>query len=641
MRKAADRRKWAAAVALELIFAEHPLPMWIFDKDTLRFVIVNQATLQKYGYSREEFLHMRLTDLYPNEEIPNLLEYLATIDETNKPCSLWRHGLKGGSIIDVEMTVHKISLDGRTGILTVVQDITQRKAQESKREQTSIYLKALIENCPLAIAVHDTSGVVEMCNPAFEALFQYRQAEIAGSYLDALVAPPELSEEAKKVTQSAVAGKIVHLTTRRRRKDATLVDVEIFGVPLAIQGKLVGGYGIYQDVRDRKRLEEELRFAQKMQAVGRLAGGIAHDFNNIMGVIQGYSESLLESARSDHPMRSSIEEIDKAARRAVALTGQLLAFSRKQVLQPRVLDMNAVLAEMEQMLRRLIREDIQLALLPGPTVGRVRADPIHLEQVMLNLVMNARDAMPRGGKLTIETGNVNLADECKEGLGRVEPGQYVSLTVSDTGTGMDTDTLRHVFEPFFTTKEQGKGTGLGLATVYGIVKQSGGHIFVTSESGRGTTFTIYLPRVEEPVKTNVESEASKKTPLGTECVLLVEDENSFRALVRKFLEQCGYVVLEAKDGRSALRMSKTFPGTIHLVLTDVVMPNMGGYKLAQALGSRRAGTKILFMSGYPANSSLPARVRDCGVALIQKPFSKGALAMKVREILDKESSARQ
>jgi two-component system cell cycle sensor histidine kinase/response regulator CckA len=407
-------------------------------------------------------------------------------------------------------------------------------------------------------------------------------------------------------------------------------------VPLTVNGVCAGAYGIYQDIRDRKRLEEEMRFGQKMQAVGRLAGGIAHDFNNIMGVIQGYSESLLESLQAGHSLRSSVEEIDKAARRAVVLTGQLLAFSRKQVLQPKVLDLNAILADMETMLHRVIGEHIQLVTRLGSGLGWTKADPTQLEQVILNLVVNARDAMPNGGKLIIETAaagfEFGLDDDGAEP--GEEGGSDVMLTVTDTGSGMDAQTLKNIFEPFFTTKEKGKGTGLGLATVYGIVKQSGGNIFVTSELGHGTTFTVYLPRVAKPAAATEIGASTKKAPRGTESVLLVEDEESLRGLLRKALEKCGYVVLEAKDGQSALRISSAFPGPIHALLTDVVMPGMGGCELARAIGQRRPTTKVLFMSGYPADAELPFEVTERKGYFIKKPFSRCDLATKLRELLD-------
>ena len=629
-------RTWEIASALELIFSGHPLAMWILDRESLRFLSANEAAIEKYGYTREEFLEMNVTDISADDDVRALLNEIASVDATRRPSFVCQHRLRDGKIIDVELAMHLLGMGGRHRILALAHDVTQRKAEELKREETATYLRALIENCPLAIAVHDTGGHVVMCNPAFEGLFQYRQADVVGLPLDTLITPAELRDEASDITRAAVEGRVTRLTTRRCAKDGTIIDTEIHGVPLTVNGVCAGAYGIYQDIRDRKRLEEEMRFGQKMQAVGRLAGGIAHDFNNIMGVIQGYSESLLESLKAGHSLRSSVEEIDKAARRAVVLTGQLLAFSRKQVLQPKVLDLNAILADMEKMLRRIIGEHIQLVTRQGSDLGWTKADPTQLEQVILNLVVNARDAMPNGGKLIIETGSAEFdsdlgADSAEAGD---ESGSHVMLTVTDTGTGMDAQTLKNIFEPFFTTKEKGKGTGLGLATVYGIVKQSGGNIFVTSKVGRGTTFTVYLPRVAKPAA-GIETNAStKKVPRGTESVLLVEDEDSLRGLVRKFLEKCGYVVLEAKDGQSALRISNMFPGIIHALLTDVVMPGMSGCELARAIGQRRRTTKVLFMSGYAADADLPAEVTERRGSFIKKPFNRCALATKLREVLE-------
>jgi two-component system, cell cycle sensor histidine kinase and response regulator CckA len=633
------RNTWEVATALELIFSGHPLAMWIIDPDSLRFLSVNEAAVEKYGYTRNEFLEMCVTDLAIEEDVRPLVDELISVDESRRPPFTCQHRLKSGRAIHVEMTMHTLSMDGRHRILALVHDVTLRRTEELKREETSTYLKALTENSPLAIAVHDTNGRVVMCNPAFETLFQYKQADVVGLPLDSLITPSELREEASAITRAAVDGRVTHVTTRRRAKDGTDIDIEIHGVPLKINGVCAGAYGIYQDIRDRKRLEEEVRFGQKMQAVGRLAGGIAHDFNNIMGVIQGYSESLLESLEPDEPIRGSVEEIDRAARRAVVLTGQLLAFSRKQVLQPKVLELNTILADMEKMLRRVIGEHIQLETRLGTDLGWTKADPTQLEQVILNLVVNARDAMPGGGKLIIETRNVEFASGVEMDTANVEAlsefDSHVALTVTDTGTGMDQQTLRNIFEPFFTTKEKGKGTGLGLATVYGIVKQSSGHIFVTSEVGRGTTFTIYLPRVAQPEDVAPEPKAvARKVPKGTECVLLVEDEESLRGLIRKFLEQCGYVVLEAKDGPTGLRIAKAFPGPIHALLTDVVMPGMSGPELAHALSRRRPETKVVFMSGYAADSDLPSEAFNLGEHLIKKPFSRYSLGSKLREVLD-------
>jgi len=453
---------WEIATALELIFSGHPLAMWIIDPDSLRFLSVNEAAIEKYGYSRSEFLQMCVTDLAIEEDVRPLVDELIAVDESRRPPFTCQHRLKNGKAIHVEMTMHLLSLDGRHRILALVHDVTLRRTEELKREETSTYLKALTENSPLAIAVHDTHGRLVMCNPAFETLFQYKQADVVGLPLDSLITPPELREEASAITHAAVDGRVTHVTTRRRAKDGTDIDLEIHGVPLTINGVCAGAYGIYQDIRDRKRLEEEMRFGQKMQAIGRLAGGIAHDFNNIMGVIQGYSESVLESLEIDDPIRGSVEEIDRAARRAAVLTDQLLAFSRKQVLQPKVLDLNIILADMEKMLRRVIGEHIHLVTRLGTELGWTKADPMQLEQVILNLVVNARDAMPTGGTLIVETRNVEFTPDAADAEVFSELDSYVSLTVTDTGVGMDQQTQRNIFEPKRKGQRHRLGFGHGL-----------------------------------------------------------------------------------------------------------------------------------------------------------------------------------
>jgi two-component system cell cycle sensor histidine kinase/response regulator CckA len=621
--------------ALELAFGDHPLAAWIFDKRTLQFLCVNQAAIEHYGYSRDEFLRMRFTDIFAGEDVPALLQDLATMPTAPRRTLPCRHRLKDDRLVAVQMTIQVVTLGVQQAVLTVVKEVSRQKPGVANPEESSVYLRALTESCPLAIVVHDTEGRVLMCNRAFETLFQYRQEDIVGLQLDPLIVPEDRSAEAGELTRTCVGGRGTQLTTQRRRKDGTIIDIEIHGVPFVINGVSAGAYGIYQDIRDRKRLEDELRFAQKMHAIGRLAGGIAHDFNNIMGVIQGYGEYMLESMDPASPLRSSVEEIDKAARRAVTLTGQLLAFSRKQVLQPRVLDLNAILVDMETMLRRVIGEDIQLVTLLGSDLGRVKADPTQLEQVLMNLAVNARDAMAGGGQLTIRTANVNFDYDSSDGGGVSEQVRQVLLTVTDTGTGMDSETQKHIFEPFFTTKEKGRGTGLGLATVYGIVKQSGGHIFATSQPGQGTTFTIHLPLVDEQASASIVKVRKKEVPRGTESVLLVEDEDSVRTLVRKFLQQCGYIVLEAQNGAAALELSQNFTGNIHALLTDVIMPGINGCELAQRLILHRPGMKVLFMSGYVADAKLPEEVTEREAHLINKPFSRSALAIKLREVIDR------
>ena len=383
--------------------------------------------------------------------------------------------------------------------------------------------------------------------------------------------------------------------------------------------------------RRHQKLEAQLQQAQKMEAIGRLAGGLAHDFNNVLTAIRGYSELATMDLPPQHPSRGNLEEVFKAADRAAALTRQLLAFSRRQVLKPEVLDLNAVVSEIDKMLRRLIGEDIELVTVLAPNLGRVRADRALVGQVLLNLAVNARDAMPEGGTLAIETANVQLSGPARQTRPAFHPGPHVVLSVSDTGTGMPPEVQERIFEPFFTTKEPDKGTGLGLSMVYGIVSQSGGDIEVASEPGQGTTFRIFLPRVDESAQASAERSATHRVPSGVETVLLVEDEPTVRSFARVVLERCGYRVLEAGSGPEALALAARHPTTIDLLLTDVVMPEMNGRALAERLAGLRPALRVLYMSGHTGTTLIP---RDNGSQLIQKPFSHDTLAAKVREVLD-------
>jgi nitrogen-specific signal transduction histidine kinase len=389
------------------------------------------------------------------------------------------------------------------------------------------------------------------------------------------------------------------------------------------------------DISQRKRLEEQLLHAQKMEAVGRLAGGVAHDFNNMLTVISGYNRMILDELSTMDPLRGYAEEILKAADRAAALTNQLLAFSRRQIMQPRVINVNAVLIQTQKMLQRLIGEDIELILDLGVDIGNIKADPGHVEQAIVNLAVNARDAMPMGGHLRIETADVVLDETYARTHMGVKPGEFTMIAVSDDGHGMDAETRRHIFEPFFTTKEKGKGTGLGLATVYGIVKQTGGDIWVYSEPGQGTTFKLYFPRVFEPVSDSAGSDPSATRQSGGETVLVVEDEQAVRDLTVRILQQLGYTILTASSGGEALEISQTHAGHIDLLLTDVVMPQMSGRQLADHLRESRPKTKVLFLSGYTENTVVHHGVLDAGVDFLPKPFSRENLSKKLREVLAK------
>jgi len=419
---------------------------------------------------------------------------------------------------------------------------------------------------------------------------------------------------------------------RHRTRDGRALEVEV-----ALHDIRYGGspaaLAVLTDITDRRQLEEQLRQAQKMEAVGMLAGGIAHDFNNLLTIIGGYSQLILNSIGPNDSNRHSVEQIMKAGERAAALTRQLLAFSRRQVLQPRVLELNKLVTSLGVMLQRLIGEDIELRLELRPDLGRVSADPGQLEQVIMNLVVNARDAMPKGGTLTIETANVKLDQEYAGHHIAVKPGAYVLLGVSDTGHGMDEATRLRLFEPFFTTKQQGKGTGLGLSTVFGIVKQSGGSLEVASELARGTSVKVYLPRIDQAVSDDAAA-GGRQMRRGSETILLVEDDDMVRTLVRETLEREGYRILDAPGPAEARRLAEHHRGPIQLLITDVVMPKINGRELAEEIVRRRPDTRVLYMSGYTDSAIINSGVQQKDVAFLQKPFTPVALAQKVREVLE-------
>jgi two-component system, cell cycle sensor histidine kinase and response regulator CckA len=1017
--------------------------MYVVDSQTLCFLEVNAAAIQQYGYSREEFRRMRLTDIRPSEEVPRLMQSIRPQGGPVQCRGQWRHRRKNGEIFDVEITTQAMSFGGRAAALVVAQDITERCAAERKLTERNTYLHALTQNNPLGIVTVDADRRVQMCNPAFERLFGYPLSEIRGRALDSLTAPTGQREEMVRLIERAGAGEIVRVTAKRRRRNGSLVNVQILGVPLVVEGRPVGSFGMYEDiterlrveeaqrtaeeryrrifenavegffestpagrfltvnpamariagysspaemisevhdigkqlyvhaeerkevkrrleedgilegyechmlrkdgrsiwilmnvralrdangkiithdgtaveiterkrsdlerqatteithaisvtdnlddllrlihkalnrvvpaencfvalvdhdgmvqypfftdkydtrpapekmrrgcssyvfrtgqpmlisaercrqlveigevellgtpsrgwlgvplrtpaakigvlvvqdyerdnaytqrdlefldsvggqiafaierkraeearrenearlrvlieqlpavlwtvdtdlrftsilgaglarlglkqnqlvgtlisdyfespdrtfppvaaayraiageartfslewkdgsyachieplrgangviqgaicmaldVTDRKQLEEQFRQAQKMEAVGRLAGGIAHDFNNLLMVIQGYADLLTERLPAGDSLRRNAEQIQTAAQRASSLTRQLLAFSRKQIMEPKVLSVHTVVGEMEKMLRRLIGEDIDLVTSTVPDLWLVKADRGQIEQVVMNLAVNARDAMPSGGRLTIETANVEFDASTSHPTIALAPGKYVVLSVTDNGCGMDEKTQAHIFEPFFTTKEKGKGTGLGLATVYGVVKQSGGYIWVYSEPGHGTTFKIYLPKIEDevPGASYDGLSDSRSVPRGSGVVLLAEDEKGVRDLTREYLETSGYKVLVAENGYTALELAALHAGPIDLLVTDVVMPGINGRELADRVRMVRPDIRVLYMTGYTDQAVVHRGSLAAGAVLLQKPFTLAALASKLREI---------
>ncbi|HEY4765406.1 MAG TPA: ATP-binding protein [Candidatus Sulfotelmatobacter sp.] len=510
-----------------------------------------------------------------------------------------------------------------------------RAAQENLR-RSEMNFRSLVTNAPYGICRCDSTGKILDANPAFlQLLGRATVDEIVGEHIFGLYAQNDRWFALADFLRSAEPFK--GLMAEWKGKDTATTLVRISGRAVADGGD--GGivFELFaEDVTERRVLEDQLRQSQKMEAVGRLAGGIAHDFNNLLMVISGYSEFLLERLGAEPQLRGPAQEIASAAERASSLTRQLLAFSRKQMLAPRIVNLNEVATENTKMLTRMIGEDIDLVMVPGANLWPVRADAGQIEQVIMNLAVNARDAMPSGGKLTIETSNVTLDEAYARFHAPLPPGDYVMVAISDTGNGMDNETQSHIFEPFFTTKGT-KGTGLGLSTVYGIVKQSGGYIWVHSEVGRGTTFKIYLPRVastgEAVTQVAVPVEYRKVEP-GRETILLVEDEPNLRYLARQYLEKQGYRVIEAADGAVAVQIAVAHEGVIHLLLTDVIMPGMNGRELAQRISEIRPNVKILYMSGYTENVIGQNGTLDAGVRLLQKPFNLRDLKSVVREVLD-------
>ena len=734
-----------------LLFDANPLPMWVYDLETLRFLEVNDTAVRRYGYSHEEFLALRITDIRPLEDVASLLAHTGRARPTLQDSGPWRHRLKDGTLIDVEITSHTLSFEGRPAVMVVAQDVSHRLAAQRALGESEARFRALFEQSSVATIMH-RAGVILAANAAVVALFGYHDAaEVLGTsafdylsprsreavieraerrtsgvdeplsyesigrrrdgtefpvhllgasleladgaatlvYLtdlteqqraqaerDRLASAVEQSvdnivmfdlenriiyvnpaverstgfsraellgqpatalagglpvDEESAIAEARAAGRSWSGTVTGRRRDGKPRQVEFTISPVRdAAGKLVGAVSLGRDITRERALEAQLRQAQKMEAVGRLAGGVAHDFNNLLTIIAGNTQLLLEELGAGTAARAEGEEIANAADRAASLTRQLLAFSRKQVLAPVILELGAVVTELAPLVRRLVGEDVRVSVHADDPHASVRADRSQIEQVVMNLVVNARDAMPQGGLLTIATSTVELDAAYGADHVGVAPGPHVQLTVSDTGVGMDAETRSHLFEPFFTTKELGKGTGLGLAMVDGIVRQSGGHIWVYSEPGLGTTFKIYFP--QESVEGEIRSHVPAPEPVaaGTPTVLLVEDETGVRALARRFLAAAGYTVLEAAGPAEARELIAAHAPSIDLLLTDIVMPGGGGPEIARALAAANPVAGVVYMSGYSDETITHHGVLEPGTALLHKPFSRERLLQAVR-----------
>jgi PAS domain S-box-containing protein len=627
------------------ILHKAPYGIALIDNDG-KFIYINPAFTNITGYALEDissgrkWFHIASCFLEYREEIINSQKRDVIEKCIEKTFCII---CKNGEMKDIEFRPTLLD-DGR--IVVILFDITERKRAEEALSHSEEQYRLIAENTKDLICTLDLQGNFHYVSPSFKEVLGYSPEELRGLNAFSLIHPDDRETTTKIYQQALINKEAGNAEFRYRHKNGNWRVFESVG------NWIFNGNGIppksvlvSRDITERKQTEEkmaalqvQLGQSQRMEAIGRLAGGIAHDFNNILAVIQGYSDLCLSGIPKENPLREDLQAITNAVRRAANLISQLLAFSRRQTMKMEVIDLNPLLQNLEKMLRRVISEDVELLTILPDDLGRAKADSGQIEQILLNLAVNARDAMPSGGKLTIETANVTLKETNRQNHMGLTPGHYVMISITDTGLGMTQEVKERIFEPFFTTKEIGKGTGLGLSMVYGIVKQSGGHIGVDSEPGKGTTFRIYLPRVDEPL-IEVEEKEIVGPPLGNETILVVEDEEEVRKLVARSLKKQGYKVLEASQGKEVFSLCEEQGGPIHLMVTDVVMPEMTGVELAKHIKQVYPEMKVLYMSGYNSDRvAIDCENLEKGIEFIQKPFTVYKLARKVREVLDKQFS---
>jgi two-component system, cell cycle sensor histidine kinase and response regulator CckA len=606
-----------------------------------RYLMINSAGALPLGRTIEEVIGKDASELFSPETGRQIMERDHSVLQSGETRTYEQRGIPADPARTYLTTKGPYrDANGQViGLFGISRDISERKRAEEEIRKSEQKLRIHAEHTPLAVIEWDLQHRVVAWNAAAEGIFGYSREEAMGRHASFMV-PPAFRQHVDLVGQRLLAQKGgTRSTNENTTKDGRTISCEWYNTPLVDEsGGVLGVASLVQDVTERVALEEKLRQSQKMEAIGRLAGGVAHDFNNLLTVIIGYSQILAEGVPAPSRLKDATAQIRSAADRAAGITRQLLAFSRKSILSPRVIDLNDVMMNMDTMLRRLIGEDIEILTVPGLDLGTVKADPGQIEQVIMNLAVNARDAMPGGGKLTLETENAELDEAYAREHPPLQPGRYVMLAVSDTGIGMTADTQAHIFEPFFTTKEVGKGTGLGLSTVYGIVKQSEGYIWVYSEPDQGTTFKIYFPRIDQAAE-GVGGAEKKPAGIerGTETILLVEDEEQLRQLIATVLEECGYKVLPAAGTAEGLALCRANHRDIRLLVTDVILPGMNGRQLAEQVQKISPRTRVLYISGYTSNAIVHYGVLDAGLWFLAKPFSLSALIAKVREVLDAES----
>ena len=591
----------------------------------------NPDTLSKLGYSNREASNLTLFDIYPQNQRSFFEEVLANFFETEPLAFELPIIKKDKRFISAKTKIKSTTWQGQKAFLCFIEETTTQKRLEIELSMLSHALRNVSES----LSVFDLNGNIIFVNESFIKTYGYDKEELIGQSINKFHPSEKPRQIFKPIIEKTLKdGWEGELTARRKSGENFTIYIRTSPVT-DDEGKPIVVVGVARDITEKKLLEDQLRQSQKMEAIGQLAGGIAHDFNNLLTVIEGYIELLFSSTNENDPSSNYIRQIKKATDRATALTRQLLAFSRRQILQPKKLNLNSLISDMSILLKRLIGEDVEFSTMLNPDIGAIKADRSQMEQVLMNLAVNSRDAMPDGGILTFETKVVSLdATLYERHTSGIRKGNYVMLAISDTGVGMDKDTQDRVFEPFFTKKEKSKGTGLGLATVYGIVRQSGGHIWLDSEPGKGTTFKIFLPMVKAKAVEKDEPQKQKEESRGSETILVVEDEFMVRELVCDTLRSSGFSILEAANGKQAIEIYSQNDKKIDMVLTDVIMPEMSGRKMIDTLRKNHPELVALFMSGYTDDAIIKHGVLEPGMAYIQKPFSPKALIQKVKEVLE-------
>jgi len=643
-RKRAETERDRLLARLQMQIDRMPLGYLLTDAND-RIIDWNSTAERIFGYRKEEVLGLGppYEKILPQSAWTAAREVVARLRTGDMSAHAINENRtrEGRTIVCEWFNTPLLDRDGRfLGAISLAQDITERRSLEEQVRQARNRLQYVVGSSPvvlftLAIAGDQIQGISWISENVLDLFGHRAETALDPAWWMNNIHPEDRDYIAATTHSDLITqGRTTHEYRFRHGNGKYLWTRGELRLIRNAQGDPVEVVGSWSDITGRRTLEEQFRQAQKVEAVGQLAGGVAHDFNNLLTIINGYSELILAELPADHGMRGLIHEISQAGERAASLTRQLLAFSRKSVLETKILSLNNVVTDTSKMLQRLIGEDIDLNSVQEPDLKQVKADPGQVEQVLINLAVNARDAMPRGGQLTVETANVTLDETYTRHHPDLHPGRYVLLAVTDTGTGMDEATKGRIFEPFFTTKEAGKGTGLGLATVFGIVKQSGGHIAVYTELGVGTTFKVYLPQIEEQASPNTLPASPKPVPRGTETILLVEDEPALRALAAYVLGECGHKILQAGDGEKALRVAAEHQGPIHLLVTDVVMPRLSGRQLVEQLVPTRPDLKVLYLSGYTDDAVVRHGILQAEMAFLQKPFTPGALVQKVRDVLD-------